>query len=409
MQEVGGSPGATTIRSPGVAKPTHSPDTDSGGVLHRQMLTILDDKTRGGWRTRWGSLLGKFRRLKLGFVLRQRDFPTRLLNFLTYLSERGKLDQVHYFPPVVYVDANSSCNLRCPGCATGLHHANARLRGAASLELMKTVIDQSAPRALQIGFFQAGEPLLNRDFFAACQYANEKGLWTVIHSHLSLRGEGLTDKLANCGLCNLVVSCDGASQDAYGKYRVGGDVDLVFRNIAELARKKARLRTDFPWITPKFLVFDHNWHEIRAFKDRAMSAGADEVMFAPAGMGGIQSTRRAGTGWTFDLHQFAWTETVPSPGCKLLWDELHMDFDSAVWPCCLVFENRDLFVPPREVGNVDVMADWNSSKFVTTRRFFAGQSDVALCDLPSPCSFCSNSKKWEQEMLSRTRSHRTVP
>jgi hypothetical protein len=72
-----------------------------------------------------------------------------------------------------------------------------------------------------------------------------------------------------------------------------------------------------------------------------------------------------------------------------------MDFDSAVWPCCLVFEDKDLFVPPRVAGKVDIMADWNSASFLTARGFFAGRPEVTFEALPSPCNLCSNAQKWK--------------
>ena len=87
-----------------------------------------------------------------------------------------------------------------------------------------------------------------------------------MHANLSINVENLAQKLVANGLCNLVVPGDGATQESTEKYRVRGKVDLVFQNMRAIADKKRRVGSKLPWITSKFLIFDHNWHEMKLFE-----------------------------------------------------------------------------------------------------------------------------------------------
>jgi hypothetical protein len=377
----------TRIEGPGIAPPALDPDAARGGPLHQEMLGLAYPKVRGRWRKYRAKFLDQYRLTKLGYALRQWRLPIRALNYAVYLAERKRLTKVHYFPPHVQLDANSKCNLRCPGCATGLADPEQRVKGHAAFEFMKAVIDQSANYSLQVSFYHWGEALLSKDFYPACSYADQKGLWTTVHSNLSFQVKDLAQKVVQSGLRNLVVSCDGASQEVYERYRVGGEVDLVFKNLRSIADEKRRVGSSHPWITAKFLVFDHNWHEMRAFRERALAAGADEVLFGAAGMGGIYKTHKAGTGRNFDLKELRWVTPEPGP-CSETWDYFGLDWDGGVYPCCLVFREEDLFVEPKKDGVLQVMKEWNNEKYRLVREFYLGGSGKGVAELPSPCNTC---------------------
>src|SRR2546423_12340 len=154
----------------GAAAPKYHPDQVRGTTLHQEMLEVASPKKERlkDYRAR---LLDKYRLTKLGYVLRQRALPKRAFNFLVYLLERKRVGRVHYFPVYLTIDANSSCNLRCPGCQTGLLHPEGRKRGLADLDFLKAIVDQAADRCFQINFYHKGESLLNKDFYPACRYA----------------------------------------------------------------------------------------------------------------------------------------------------------------------------------------------------------------------------------------------
>jgi MoaA/NifB/PqqE/SkfB family radical SAM enzyme len=358
-----------------------------GSEVHREMLDVANPHSLG-WRGYRNRYFDDYRLLKIRFMASQRGFPRRLANYVTFRAERGRVARVHYFPVYLTIDANSTCNLRCPGCATGIFHPDTRKKGLATLERMRRVIDEAYPRALQINFYHWGESLLNKDFYEACAHAAERGLWTTVHSNLSHKMPDLAEKVLRSRLHNLVISCDGATQEVYEKYRVRGDVDLVFDNLAAIAKLKKTTQSSFPWITAKFLIFDHNWHEMKAFRERAQAAGADEVMFAPAGMEGVYKTLRVGTGHEFNLDDLKWVKRDSPTSCSEMWDHFIMDYDGATWPCCIPFRTEDLFVSAEEANSLSLMEQWNHPNYVKARAYFADRAGKTSPDLPSPCDTC---------------------
>jgi pyruvate-formate lyase-activating enzyme len=357
--------------------------------IHQAMLRIAnpDDRGRDSWRRGRARYFNKFRLLKLGFMIRQRYSPLRAANGVLYLLERKRVSRVHYFPVAVAVEAMAGCNLNCPACPTGSAHPLGRKKGKATLESMKSIIDQICRWSLQLSFHHLGEPLLNDDFYAACDYAVAKGLWTVIHSNLSINAENLARRLVSSRLCNLVVSCDGATQAVYEQYRVGGDVELVFRNMRDVAEEKRRRGVRFPWITAQFLVFEHNWHEMKLFRERALSAGADEILFLAGCRNPAFRSGRAAADEVFSLSELSWVPKESPRTCWDLWDSLLITRDGGAFPCCFSYRDVDLFAPPQEPGECTIADYWNGEKYRAMRRFFLGRS-TRLKDLPHPCNNC---------------------
>jgi hypothetical protein len=354
--------------------------------LHRRALRLLESTGGRPPLFRPPSLDG-LRRAKAAFMASQRRVPRRLANYLVYRAERGRVARVRYFPPMGVVESSRGCNLRCPRCATGLGLIPAKRTPKA---LFEAVVDQSCERSFQLGLHQEGEPLLNPAFFDGCAYAVDRGLWTVAHSNLSFEIPHLAERLVDCRLGNLVVSCDGATQPVYAEYRRGGDVELVFANLRRVVAERARRRRSLPWITAKFIVFDHNWHEMEAFRARALDAGADDVLFVAGLADGPYSTGRAATERIFELATLTWRPRPLGASCMDLWDGLHVDPGGVVTPCCYATA-RDAFILV-DGGPLELARVWNGDAYVRMRRHMLGERlDPAA--MPRPCDACGYTRR----------------
>jgi pyruvate-formate lyase-activating enzyme len=364
---------------------------------HQAMRKIAEptDQGRSSWKKGRTQYLSTLRLLKLRYMIPQRRFPRRALNALLWLAERKRACRVHYLPPVVSVEAVNGCNLRCPECPTGSSNPASRKKGRAKLQDMKAIIDQVAGKCLQMSFHNQGEPLLNDDFYPACAYAVEKGLWTVIHSNLNIRRPDLAQKIVSSGLCNLVVSCDGATQEVYEKYRVGGEVELVFQNLRAIADEKRRVGRRFPWLTAQFLIFDHNWRQMQQFQERAQAAGANEILFLPGCRNGTAKSGHVGAEEVFQLSDLQWVAREPTPLCGDVWDTLLIAYDGGLYPCCFSFRDEDLFSAPEEAAELTITARWNGPAYRAARRFFLGNSGRRK-DLPLPCRSCERAVVCEE-------------
>lgn len=377
---------ATHIDQSGYARPSALPDDFRGSPEHARASMLGKAYFRDRWRRQRNRYFDRYRFRKIAWIVTRRGALRRLLNFAIYLVECGRVARVHYKPVVANIEPGNSCNLSCPGCVTGGRNPQVRKRRRTTFEDMKQRIDRFAPWALQLQLYHWGEPFLNPDVLKACSHATQKGIWTTIHSNLSLHID--SRRIVESGLCNLVVSVDGASQKVYEQYRVKGDLELVLSNIRAIADEKRRSKRGLPWISAKFLVFDHNWHEATEFEHLAFGAGADEVLFVGGLMDVIHQTDRVAAEREFDLTELRYVERRLEPGCRELWETISMDSDGGVFPCCDSFRDKDLFATDATARGMSTGDLWNDEKWLRARTFFTKEASHLPADLPSPCNTC---------------------
>jgi len=84
------------------------------------------------------------------------------------------------------------------------------------------------------------------------------------------------DELLSSGIDTLTGSIDGFTQEAYEVHRVGGDIELIKRNLETIAKTRDRLGLDTN-IIYKMLVFSHNEHEVDAAQQYCSDLGISFV------------------------------------------------------------------------------------------------------------------------------------
>jgi MoaA/NifB/PqqE/SkfB family radical SAM enzyme len=253
---------------------------------------------------------------------------------------------------------------------------------------MKSLVDIVYKHSFQFAFHNNGEPFLNDEVHKGVHYADSKGLWTCIHSNFSHNKKSLIEDIIESNLKNLVISCDGATKEIYRKYRVNGDIDQVFKNISELVRKKKKNKSIFPWITAKFHVFDHNWHEIKLFKKRALDAGVNDVLFLRAFSNGIYKTGRPGTELEFSINDLKWKKIKKNEICPHMWsEEVHIDYDGGIMPCGNGYHDSHIVVPINDQRFNNIKEKLNHECFISLRKFFLKKS-ININELPLLCRNC---------------------
>ncbi len=207
------------------------------------------------------------------------------LNFLLskYEAYRGATS-VRSLPYHADIDPSDICQLRCPGCPTGIENEGRRQglkeetvyrnqRAKLSRDLFHSVLDEIGEYLFMIEFHSQGEPLLNQDVTSFIRKAHSLGIETQTRTNLSLQlSDERIDDLASCGLGVLWASVDGFSQRAYEQYRVGGQIELVKRNLERLAESVERHRSGTT-IVYQFLVFRWNEGEVEEARKFAEQLG----------------------------------------------------------------------------------------------------------------------------------------
>jgi MoaA/NifB/PqqE/SkfB family radical SAM enzyme len=280
------------------------------------------------------------------------------------------------------------------------------------------MLEAYGPWMTVLSLYNWGEPLLNAKTPQFIKEARRYLLRTSISSNLSVRFD--LEALLNSGLDYLLVSIDGATQSTYEKYRVGGDLSLVLSNLEKLTARRASMTNCNTFIVWRFLVFEHNRHEIEKVESLARASGVDMLMFAepydvshvdptiskpaeflsrnivfhPLGKRARQSLAAAAEdlddhidevwdhGWA-SLYQGEEPDQSHAKTCQWLYANVAMDATGRIMPCCY-----DPVKDPTTIfGHINAGESvFNSREFTATRTYF---SDRAKASSPgTACPKC---------------------
>jgi radical SAM protein with 4Fe4S-binding SPASM domain len=179
-------------------------------------------------------------------------------------------------PVVLEIEPTTSCNLRCPQCPSGLREFT-RNTGMLGLPLYQQVIDELSPDLIYLILYFQGEPFLHKQFLDLVKYAATKKLYTATSSNAHYFTDEMAKATVESGLDRLIISIDGTTQNTYGKYRVGGNLEKVIEGTKNLLKWKKELQSSTPHIIWQFIAFRHNEHQISEIKKLAKAIGVDEL------------------------------------------------------------------------------------------------------------------------------------
>lgn len=305
------------------------------------------------------------------------------LNFLISLYEKNRRKSKLFCKPyVLYLDSVSYCNLQCPFCPTGTKTSD-RKTGKLPFNNFMHIMDHLGPYLFELKFYNWGEPLLNNDLPQMIRYAKKYHMPVTVSTHLSIPiSEQKAEEIVSSGLDFLICSIDGASQESYQKYRVGGNYGLAIKNIELLNRFKKEENSKTPQIIWQFLVFRHNEHELEKARKKAIELDVS-IDFQKPYVGGLNPEE-----WTSTLPQFSanvyysnhkTAETKFSNDdnlsnllnddkkpCSWLWSAIAISPVGSVSPCCIVVDEKDDFGLIKESVN----SIWNNQNYKNARQFF---------------------------------------
>jgi MoaA/NifB/PqqE/SkfB family radical SAM enzyme len=317
------------------------------------------------------------------------------------------------------VDPNNACNLACPGCV----HSNVAKEhslfqwkpGVLPADRLARFLEQYGPYAIQILFYNYGEPLLNPDTPKFIRRSKSYLAQTMLSTNMSVPRFD-AEAYVKSGLDYMILSIDGATQPVYERFRKKGNIEVVYRNIVKLVEAKRRLGKRTPVICWQYLAFEHNAHEVLLALEKARQLGLDEFnLRTPFDVSwddpGIQPSnmepfaryfnpdperdmtdnwnpfpddldvkaieREFEAGWVERLAHQPKEDCEPAATsehtCRWLYKNVTMDANGRIFPCCgapgpsgdLIFSNFD--------AN-NSQEPFNSEKYRRARQFFADQN-----------------------------------
>ena len=145
-----------------------------------------------------------------------------------------------------------------------------------SLDLFKKLIDEVGDYVFLILLYDWGEPFLNPKVYDMIKYAKARNiqLTSSTNGHIFAKQDHAV-RVVESGLDSLVFAIDGITQATYEKYRKGGRLDLVIQGIRNVVAAKKESGSEKPLINIRFIVMNHNEHQISLLYDFANDLGAD--------------------------------------------------------------------------------------------------------------------------------------
>jgi radical SAM protein with 4Fe4S-binding SPASM domain len=300
------------------------------------------------------------------------------------------------YPVELVIDPCNICNLHCPLCPTG-QGRNDRCKGKMSFDNFKRIIDELGAYLYRVDLHNWGEPLLNDDLYGMISYARSHNIQVRVSSNLTVIEGVKAEKLVRSGLDVLIVSLDGASQETYAQYRVGGSFDKVIRNIKMITELKRKLNTPKPFVIWQFLVMKHNEHEILKAEGMAKDLAVNQLDIFPirCDMGRElfwdDKTRFEKTkNWLPRNEKFCVYDStsgerkIRSNTCNFLWVQSAINWNGSVSPCCALYDEKYDF---GNAFDTDFKHVWNNDKY-RQARYIARTRKRSDNDLLNVCYYC---------------------
>jgi len=203
---------------------------------------------------------------------------------------------------------------------------------------------------------------------------------------LNFLNEDDAEKLVRSGLKALVISLDGASQEVYQRYRIGGDLSKVLENTKLIVEKKKKLNSSSPYIIIQFLVMRHNEHEMSRIRKIADEIGVDSLRFRPIYIDSLEKDRD----WLpsndrYNRYKILEPNLRKKP-CFWLWTGAVINWDCSISPCSggQTYDKKWDFGNMFEEGFKKI---WNNKKYRASRKLFHGKKAEECDTVCFKCQF----------------------
>jgi len=186
-------------------------------------------------------------------------------------------------PGRLYIECTAACNISCfqSCCAPETGITRTRQAGMLDWDVFTKVVDEAGPTLGRIDFFNYGEAFLHKRAVEMCEYIKTK--FPHVYLYTSTNGLAFTEdkvrQLARSGIDEVTFSIDGASQEAYVRYRQRGNFDKAIANLRALVDEKQKAGKDVPFVNWRYILFQWNDNDEEMARARQMAAeiGVDRL------------------------------------------------------------------------------------------------------------------------------------
>ncbi|MEI7981835.1 MAG: radical SAM/SPASM domain-containing protein [Bacteroidota bacterium] len=316
---------------------------------------------------------------------------SRVINLLRVISGyffsliTGRV--IHWGKPLaISIEPNNTCNLRCPECPSGMKELT-RSRGNMDPYTFYSIIDQLSPYLSYLTLYFQGEPYISPSFFEFIRYARSKRIFVSSSTNGHFLDGKSVQQTIQSGLNRLIISLDGADQESYSTYRVGGNLNKVLEGIRLLVNEKRRLKSKFPKVILQCLVLRSNEHELQEIKKLGKTLGVDKVTFKTAQFNDFQygnplmPENPKYSRYTFKLTTSPPLYRVKSAqpnSCFRMWSGCVFTWDGKVVPCCF---DKDAIHILGDINKEPFAEIWKSETYKTFRAtILKHRKSIEICN-----------------------------
>ncbi len=306
-------------------------------------------------------------------------------------------------PKSATIEITNYCNLRCPVCDQ--QQVSSRKFGQMTFEEFKLIIDEIGIYLENLGMSDTGETFINKDAYLMISYAKKK--FPHLYIYLDTNGHFIDpEKLLTCGIDKISFSIDGLTQDVYEKYRVGGKLETVLKNLNAIKIWKLKNFTETK-LELKFIVMKHNEHQLDSLKKFSTDYDFDEIRLEKFTARGFlnktysesESIRLANM-FTSSMEQYSKYDLIKSNetgllhsyliqskgACSVPWIETEILWNGDVRPCVVDFDSEYVFGNIFKSGSFRKV--WNSK---VAQKFRMHHAKKLARDIHNSCSTCAYS------------------
>lgn len=280
------------------------------------------------------------------------------------------------------IEPTNLCNLKCPECPSG-NNSMTRPRVFLSLLEYEKTIDNVADHLSYLQLFFQGEPFLHPKIFDFITYASSKNIYTSTSTNGQFLTKTNCEKIVKSGLHRIIISADGATQEIYEKYRVGGSLDLVTTGISEMVNAKANLKSKTPFIIMQFVVFASNEHQIEDMKNLAMFLNVDKLEIKTAQIDNFENgnplipKNNKYSRYRADKTGVFYLKRKSNFKCQRIWNGSVVSAENKLLPCCF---DKNAEFPYNEKLNNNISLTWKNPKAKAFRKqVWSGQNPFPMC------------------------------
>ena len=317
----------------------------------------------------------------------------RIANFLfnRYTSKFKYNTYAPYeIPTSARIDACSICQLHCSECFMTKYDHSAIGDGWLKFSDFKKFVDEN-PNIRQISLSNNGEVFLNPELVPILEYAYKKNVKLDAFTGVNLNtlSDEVAEALVKYQFDFMYLSIDGASQETYSKYRQKGDFNKVIENIKKINSYKKQYNSEFPKMGWKFILFNHNEHEIVKAKEIAKSLNIPIAFNLPWGDNTFKPADpefvKKETGFQFASVTESQEKTKKKRRlnlCQRAFSAPQINYNGILLGCCILFREH-YGVNVFEQGFENAL---NSAEFQSSIRIIRGEFPPIF---DNPCTYCN--------------------